>query len=236
MNEATKQLEKKAARFSLKTIIAVSVFLLSCGAFAFIADEMVLEKENQMDLWVFDQLKQITTPGLTGFMQAVTFIGSSYFLFPAYAVIVILFLLKRNLRYALNIAAVGLVGNAAVYTFKSLFHRQRPLDPLVEKVEDFSFPSGHSFSSFTFFALLLYIILKTNTSVTVKWIVGIILFITWFLVATSRVYLRFHFASDVLAGSLLACVWMLLCIWIFKAIDKNMPPKTARPTEEASKS
>jgi undecaprenyl-diphosphatase len=222
MSEVTTQyVKKKAARFSLKTIIAAIVFLLACGAFAVIADEMVLEKENGIDIWVFTRLQEITSPGLTDFMQVITFFGSSYFLLPAYGVIIIIFLWKRNLRYALNVAAVGLVGNAAVYTFKSLFHRQRPLDPLVAKVEDFSFPSGHSFASFTFFGLLLYIIIKTSSSPAVKWLAGALLFLAWFLIASSRVYLRFHYASDVIAGSLLACVWMLLCIWIFKLIDKK---------------
>jgi undecaprenyl-diphosphatase len=213
--------EKKAARFSLKTIIAVIIFLLSCGAFAVIADEMVLEKENTLDIWVFSRLDQITNPGVTNFMQVITFFGSSYFLLPAYGIILIVFLVKRNLRYALNVAAVGLVGNAAVYTFKSIFHRQRPLDPLVAKVEDFSFPSGHSFASFTFFGLLLYIIIKNTRSVALQWVAGILLFLMWLLIATSRVYLHFHYASDVIAGSLLACVWMLLCIWIFKMIDRK---------------
>lgn len=226
MKEATKQYaEKKAARFSLKTIIAIAVFLLACGAFAMVADEMVLEKENGMDIWVFDQLAKITSPTVTRVMEVVTFFGSSYFMLPAYIILIIGYLLKRNLRYALNIAAVGLIGNAAVYTFKSLFHRQRPLDPLVQKLEDFSFPSGHSFASFTFFGLLLYIIIKSRISTAIKYVTGILCFLAWFLIATSRVYLHFHYASDVIAGSLLACVWLLLCLWIFSVLDKRYAAK-----------
>jgi undecaprenyl-diphosphatase len=76
--------------------------------------------------------------------------------------------------------------------------------------------------------LLFYIIIKQNISVKVKWVAGIALFISWLLIATSRVYLHFHFASDVIAGSLLACVWMLLCLWIFKAIDNKYPVKPGR--------
>jgi undecaprenyl-diphosphatase len=213
--------KKKASRFSLKAIIAAAVFLLSCGAFAAIADEMVIEKENGMDNWVFAQLSSITTPALTRFMEVMTFLGSSYFMLPAYAVLIIVYLFKRNLRYALNIAAAGLIGNAAVYTFKAIFHRQRPLDPLVRKLEDFSFPSGHSFASFTFFGLLFYILAGTDVKPVTKWVGGLLLLITWFLIATSRVYLHFHYASDVIAGSLLALVWLLICFLIFNVLDKK---------------
>lgn len=224
MEPATQHyVRKKATWLSLKTIIGVAVFLLSCGAFAVIADEMVLEKENNFDYQVFAQLSKITTPGLTHAMEVITFFGSSYFMLPAYGVLILFCLLKRNLRQALNIAAIGLIGNAAVYTFKDLFHRQRPLHPLVRKLEDFSFPSGHSFASFTFFGLLLYITVKKQWSPPVKWLVGCVLVLMWLLVATSRVYLHFHYASDVIAGSLLACVWLMLCFWIFGQLDRKYP-------------
>ncbi|RYF79617.1 MAG: phosphatase PAP2 family protein, partial [Chitinophagaceae bacterium] len=149
----------KAKGISLRLLILAGIFLLALLLFAVIADEMVLENENLLDKAVFDQLKTITNPAMTNFMVAITFFGSSYFLFPAYILLILYFLLlKKNSKLSWNIAAVGITSTLILFSLKAIFHRQRPLDPLVENVNGFSFPSGHSFSSFTFFGLLIYIL------------------------------------------------------------------------------
>jgi membrane-associated phospholipid phosphatase len=39
------------------------------------------------------------------------------------------------------------------------------------------------------------------------------------LIGFSRVYLRVHYASDVLAGFSLGLVWLVLSLWIMKKIE-----------------
>jgi undecaprenyl-diphosphatase len=222
---ANEIVKKKAGRLSLKTILVTAILLLACFAFAAIADEMVIENESGFDFWVFTQLKKITSDGLTGFMKAITFLGSSYFLLPAYCVVIAVFLLQKNWRSSLNIAAIGIAGNIVLYSFKYIFHRQRPVDPFISKLGDFSFPSGHSFASFTFFGLMMYITFTSRLKRSLQWLISILLFLVAFLVALSRVYLHFHYASDVIAGFMLAAVWLLLSLWVLNMVDRKLVEK-----------
>lgn len=205
---------------SLRFVFIIGIFLLSLMAFGMIAHEMVIENETKIDNLVFEKINNITTPALTRVMSIITFFGSHYFLLPAYVVLVIFFL-KKHKKLALTIAAVGLTSTALLYSLKHVYKRIRPLDPLVQKLNGFSFPSGHSFSAFTFFGLLIYIVWKLKVNMTVRWIASIFFFLFACAIAFSRVYLRLHFASDVIAGFCLCVIWLSLSFWVTNKLDKN---------------
>lgn len=205
---------------SLRFVFIIGIFLLSVSAFGLIAHEMVIENENHIDTVVFEKLHRITSPALTKLMTIITFFGSHYFLLPAYILLVIWFF-KKDRRLAFTIAAIGLTSTALLYSLKDVFKRIRPLDPLVQKLNGFSFPSGHSFSAFTFFGLLIYILWKRKVNVNVRWVATIFFFLFACAIAFSRVYLHLHYASDVIAGFLLCVTWLSLSFWITNKLDKK---------------
>jgi undecaprenyl-diphosphatase len=90
---------------------------------------------------------------------------------------------------------------------------------LLENVKGFSFPSGHSFSAFTFCGLLIYILWETQVNSLVKWLGTIALFVFAALIATSRVYLHVHYASDVIAGFCLSILWLAISISVLHTIE-----------------
>jgi len=150
--EAKPVTSTKAGRISIRVIITIIIFLAAVGVFAFIANEMVMENENNLDKVVFSKLASITNPSMTKWMVAITFFGSSYFLMPAYILLMgFFFFYKKERSITMDIAAFSIVSTILLFTLKDIFHRHRPLDPIVKNVNGFSFPSGHSFSSFTFF-------------------------------------------------------------------------------------
>lgn len=200
---------------TLKGGILIILFLIACIGFGTIAHEMVIEEENDFDHWVFDQLSPFKNATITSVMKTITFLGSRYFLFPAYVVLV-LFYWKTNRRYSLSIAALGFLSTGVMLLLKYLFGRVRPNDPLVMKVVGFSFPSGHSFSSFIFFGILAFTIANTTIHNLYKWIFGLLFFTLALLVAFSRVYLQVHYASDVIGGFLLAIIWVVVSFVILK--------------------
>jgi undecaprenyl-diphosphatase len=200
----------------LRIILAIFLFLLTLFVFVYIADEIVLEKETAFDQTIENVITPFHSSAATSVMTVFTFFGSHLFLFPAYMILIFILWVKKNKRLALTVGLIGLTSTAVLFTLKAIFQRTRPLDPLIQDVAGFSFPSGHSFSSFTFYGLIAYLLWKTDISKGWKIAASVLLFLLAFIIAFSRVYLRVHFPSDVVAGFCLSIVWLLLSFWIFK--------------------
>ena len=216
-------LKKTAKAISLRFLIVAGMFLLALLVFGFIADEMVLENENHLDHVVFQNLATINNSSITSVMVFITFFGSSYFLLPAYLLLIIYFLFYKKTRsLSLDVASVGISSTIILFSLKAIFHRSRPLDPVVQNVNGFSFPSGHSFSSFTFFGLLIYILWNHDINPALRWILTIFFFLFACSIAFSRVYLHVHYASDVIAGLCLCIVWLCASLWLMKKFDKKL--------------
>ena len=96
--------------------------------------------------------------------------------------------------------------------------RIRPCDESGIKPEnDFSFPSGHTIASFEG-AVSIFIYNK-------KW--GIPALILAFLIAFSRLYLCFHYPTDVLVAAILGIAFAILASYIAKwMINKFKIPCT----------
>ncbi|WP_018614405.1 phosphatase PAP2 family protein [Segetibacter koreensis] len=222
MPENTSETTRKVKGISLRLLMALAIFAIILLVFLFITDEIVLEHETAFDNSVFQFLHSYTTTDVTNKMIFLTFFGSTKFLLPAYSLLVLYFLLfKKNTIRSFNIAAIGLGCDALLFIMKDIFKRHRPVHPLLPNVKGFSFPSGHSFSAFTFCGLLIYILWETKTNIFVKWIGSIVLFVFAALIATSRVYLHVHYASDVIAGFCLSVLWLTVCILVLHALEKK---------------
>ena len=103
--------------------------------------------------------------------------------------------------------ALALVGASALgHLAKLIAARPRPdlFPPLITMPEDWSFPSAHAVQVTAF---TLAWLLRPGTSPGRMEIV--VLVAAAVLVCTSRLYLQVHFPSDVLAGALLATLWVV---------------------------
>ena len=206
---------------TLRFILAFILFLGILFVFVAIADEIVLEHENGLDQSVSKSVSLLVSSSVTAVMQVATFFGSSGFLFPAYIVLIVYFLFRKKIKLSLDVATVGLTSTFILYLFKNIFKRQRPMDPLIRNVTGFSFPSGHSFSSFTFFGLVIYVLWKSEIQKIWKILLSVALFLIASTIAFSRVYLRVHYASDVVAGFCLSVIWLMLSLWLLHITDKK---------------
>jgi undecaprenyl-diphosphatase len=215
---------KKARWITSRFILALVLFLITLFVFVAITDEIVLDHKYGFDQNIFNAISSLVSPFTTRLMETVTFFGSSNFLFPAYLVLIIFYLSRGNIKPALDITMIGLGSTGILNLFKYIFQRQRPLDPLMRDVTGFSFPSGHSFSSFTFFGLLIYILWRTGIRKPLKILLSIVLFLFAAVIAFSRVYLRVHYPSDVVAGFCLSIIWLMLSLWVLHKVDKKNSP------------
>lgn len=213
---------RKASWITGRFIIALALFLAILFVFVSIADEIVLEHENRFDQEISNIVLPLVSPFVTSLMKKITFFGSEMFLFPAYLILIIYYIYHKKNRLALDITMIGLSSTGILFLFKDIFKRHRPLDPLINHVTGFSFPSGHSFSSFTFFAILIYIIWHSDIKTFWKIFIACILFVFATTIAFSRIYLRVHYPSDVVAGFCLSIIWLMLSLWILHKADRGM--------------
>ena len=225
------QTTRKVGTLSAKLILVSLLFIAAIFLFGYLADEVVLEKEDLFDSRVFHFLAQFATPRLVDAAHTITFFGSSYFFFPAYTLLILYFVFRRKPAYALDIALVGISSTLLMTVMKHVFHRQRPDHPIFKALTNYSFPSGHALSSFIFCSVLIYIIWHGRLATSWKWILSLLLFLFALCIGISRIILRYHYASDVLAGMCLGFAWALFSMWLLRKFRHHKRP-SYKPAEE----
>jgi undecaprenyl-diphosphatase len=218
LNETNTEVKKKAKKITLGLIAGILFYLLIVIIFWRIAEEIVIEKSTAFDLHISSYIAGFVSPAATRIMLFITMMGSSEFLLPVYIMVCLFLLYKKQWLNCITVVTVGLAGKLLLGTVKNIFQRTRPLEPLVLKELGYSFPSGHSFSAFTFFGLMTYLVWRSEISITWKWVLSVIFFLLAAATAISRVYLQVHYASDVIAGFCLSILWLTISIWIIQMI------------------
>lgn len=163
------------------------------------------------DFLILDFIQQyIKNPFFDFLMPRITALGNGGL---TWIVAAIVLLLIPKYRKGGMVLAIGLLSGLIIgnLTLKPLFARIRPFD-LVEGIEllisaptDFSFPSGHTLSSFIGATIL--------TMVNKKF--GYVAIPLAALIAFSRLYLYVHFPSDILGAIVLALLISAALYFIF---------------------
>lgn len=178
------------------------------------------DKKQAFDEHAFDFLSKYVSDVNTDVMQVFTFLGTHTFLIPANLALVAWFLfIKKHRWYSIKVPVVALSSLLLMFSLKFIFHRDRPLSPLLEVAKGYSFPSGHALMSITFYGLLIFLVWQIEKSALLKWLLTILLVLLIISIGISRVYLRVHYASDVLAGFCVGLMWLFLSLWILKKIE-----------------
>ena len=206
---------------SLNVLIVSALFLLSVFVFAFLANIVLSGNEASFDEEAFRFFEAHSTKGLIDVMGVLTFFGSSRFFVPAYIILIGVLIFKHQRTEAINIAVIAITSTALMFGLKELFHRQRPQLPLLNALTNFSFPSGHALSSFIFCSVLIYLTWKSKFGITWKWVLSILLVIFSITIGISRIVLRYHYASDVIAGFCLGFAWVILSLWIERKLTSG---------------
>jgi len=166
-------------------------------------------------------LEPFVTDRTTRIVSVLTYLGNHQFLIPANLLLVFFYLfIKKHRWYSIKIPVVALGSLFLMLGLKQFFNRPRPDIPVLREVSGFSFPSGHSMMSFTFYGLLIYIVWHNVANKTWRWILISLLGLIILTIGASRVYLRVHYASDVLAGFSLGLIWLVISLWVMRRIEK----------------
>lgn len=210
-------LKKYYRNNSLVLLLSVVLFSSSIFIFYTITDEIVLENETDFDQYIFSFFKEfIVTQRLNDTVKIITdFAGSSFikYIFPS--IVLLLFIFKQK-RKSIFLFVTGSGGLLLLFAFKNIFERARPPYPLLYQETGFSFPSGHATFSFIFYGALAYLLWLTDLPKFFKILMMGFLVLLSIAIGISRIYLRVHFPSDVLAGFCLGYSWLLLIIYAFR--------------------
>ena len=176
---------------------------------------------EQLSLWelnILDFIQEHFRCGLLDcFFSTITRLADSGIFWILLAVTLLFFKKTRKTGLMMGVALLfGLiVGNL---TLKPLIARIRPYDLnpgvtlLIDKLHDFSFPSGHTLSSFEGATVLM---IRNKRF-------GIPAIILASLIALSRLYLYVHYPTDVLAGAALGVAFGFLAVAVVNAIGNKI--------------
>jgi undecaprenyl-diphosphatase len=210
------------ALLSAEMIVIAAVFTVSLLAFIFITRRIFLLQNEDLDKRVFDVLKPYINDTNTGIMNFITFFGKHEFLIPANLLLIVYYLfVKKHRWYSIKIPAIAATSLLLMFGLKNLFARQRPTGQLLEEATNYSFPSGHALMSVTFYGLLAYIVWHTVRNKSLKWTLIVLLIFWIILVGASRIYLRRHYYSDVMAGFATGFLWLVISLKVIRVMEKR---------------
>lgn len=198
---------------------AILVLLLIAIVVFSVAYNLAFSKQNAFDENVFTFISQYRSPAFTQLMLDVTFLGKHTFLIPANFLLLASCFILKNKWFAIKVATLSLSSLGLLSLLKNAFQRARPTDPLVTGITNFSFPSGHSLMSVTFYGLLIYVAWHEIKNRWLRITAIFLLCLLILMIAFSRIYLRVHYASDVMAGLALGFIWIILSLYILNKIQ-----------------
>ena len=114
---------------------------------------------------------------------------------------------KKGICFVLTIFVTGVL----IKVFKGLFQRARPLNMLMTE-SGLSLPSGHATTALVFFGLIAYLFANKKYKFTAITTTSLIILLTGF----TRIYLRVHWLTDVLAGFILGGIILTASIIIYE--------------------
>lgn len=155
------------------------------------------------------------TGGLTTLARAFTTVGSQSVLLPVVVIIAVALLTRRRLALA-GVLVLAWAGALGLYNIvKQIVGRPRPpMDIWITHPGGSAFPSGHATQSLATFAAIAFVVAALVPRARRP---GAVLAVVLALgVGCSRVYLGVHWATDVIAGWLIAAAWVTIVLAVAK--------------------
>ncbi|MFF2482766.1 phosphatase PAP2 family protein [Paenibacillus sp. NPDC058071] len=211
-------MKKRAVPIVKEALLAALILLLFTVAFGHLAGELSENELIYFDESVIRVVQGTITPQLTAVMKGFTFFGSTFALCLFLLIAAVLMIWRKKRWEALMLAIA--VGGGGLFNLllKWIFQRERPnVNRLIEEA-GYSFPSGHSMSSFIFYGMLGALFFIFFESKWPKLFIALLSVIVVLTVGISRIYLGVHYPSDVIAGYAAGGVWLVISFMALRTI------------------
>ena len=202
-------------KWILVAILTIIFILLWLGTITGVTDEI--------DNLIYKCVESIRSDFLTVVLIGITELGGVVGLFLILLITVIVLFKKNRVKEATAITLNLIISTFTYVILKNIFQRERPVtgNILIDEV-GFSFPSGHTTNNVAFYFLAIYLVCINVKNKKVRNISCVILAIIPILIAFSRIYLRVHYPTDVIAGFCLGIVLVVFfTTFIWPKIEKS---------------
>lgn len=196
----------------------VRFFIASLFVFVIIYLMVFVVRYKWIDDWVLASVNQTANNTITQFMRFITFYGNHSFLVPANLLMIVVLLYYKQKKWATANTIAALAGVGLMSMLKKILARPRPSHPLVEGISNFSFPSGHAMMSLMFYGMLILLCLQFLNNKAYKTVAIFLLVTIILLIGFSRLWLRVHFITDVLAGYAIGLCWLSISMLLSEKI------------------
>ena len=162
-------------------------------------------------------MQNIETPILTSLSKIIDIALDPLTLIIASILIASVLYFTNNKKQSILLISTMAVAGILIKGFKFIFNRTRPIDMLIKESSN-SLPSGHATIAIVFFGVLAFIVLVTKKN-KLKFMKPIIITKVIFISlisGASRLYLRVHWFTDVIAGFVLGGIILISGIILYK--------------------
>lgn len=174
----------------------------------------------------YHELQEEANPLFNILMQGVSYLGETVISMALIVITVAAFTLRRQWREAIFMLATT---SSLLLTFalKEVIHRARPFPVaenatgLIQKINQYSYPSGHVLFFVVFFGFFAYLA-WTHFTGCVRMIVIAICTALIVLIGPSRIFLGAHWASDVLGSYIIGTIWLFVLVLAYQeALERS---------------
>lgn len=190
--------------------------VLSAALFVYMCVIVLAGKAGFIDNDIIRIVQGWESPEITRAMKFFSWLGSTSV--AATIAIVVLALLgiflkhrKELLLFTVVVAGMPLINSL----LKRMFVRERPDIHRIIQEHGYSFPSGHSSSSFVFYGVLAYLLWRHVKPAWGRGLMVVLGLAVPLCIGLSRIYLGVHYPSDVIGGYLIGGAFLGAAIEAF---------------------
>jgi undecaprenyl-diphosphatase len=219
-------------------LLAVGAVLVILGGFLKLTLEVFgNERVTALDETITGWMVAHRTPLLNRSLIDITALGSATLvtLFALGAIFILV--VVWDLRGALHLVVAVAGGAVMIELLKGFLERPRPTGHRLVDAGGYSYPSGHAVASAVLYVTLALVGSRHFKGPAYRRMLVLLAVVVTLLVATSRVYLGVHYATDVTSGTALGAGWAVLLASLFAYVDERLarmkaasaPPKPEPP-------
>ncbi|MEH7520390.1 phosphatase PAP2 family protein [Priestia megaterium] len=179
----------------------------------------------QGDHWLVSAIDDSTIlQSSSSVFHGLSFLASKVMIMVLLAVLLVFLFFKKDYIGMISAFLLILSGDIINKAVKDAVERGRPL----QGIEGYSFPSGHAMMGILIYGLIIFFLTKHMNSQKVAKRYQLAITLIVLLIGVSRILLREHFLTDVLAGYSLGIMWLIVGIFCYTLVYAYVRPSAEK--------